>query len=96
MISPGLLKKLKEVGFPQGGKSPKDSEYSPSLLELIRECGPKFWALEYLGKDKWRATSFAPRNQTMDNDFLGFDARGTGPEEAVAVLYVLLKQNKKP
>lgn len=92
-----LAKKLKDVGFPQNlgittsfqeqGLAPDPIDgriglYTPTLSELIEACGEDFFQLTK-GSDIWYA----------EGDIVGTDkVTGSTPEEAVANLYILLKE----
>lgn len=91
-----LAKKLKEARFPtnektlwKGGKNLEFGEFLPfpTLSELIEACGTPF---EYLGQ------KFNPLNDCLFWYATGFQAEGIGhsPEEAVANLWLSLREEK--
>ena len=82
---------LKEAGFPQKMRNLvyKDEMtlpglYSPTLEELIAECGDGLTMLENWG-DSWSA--YEERI-----DLIGKEARGKTPIQAVKNLYIALKK----
>ena len=81
-----LTKRLKDAGFPQKKHNTSGKPfnvaiqwYSPTLSELIKECGDEFVHLTRY-KDGWIA--FATTKTSLNKT----------PEEAVARLYIELKK----
>ena len=84
----GLAKKLKDAGFPQGGKvrptecagwGGGDSDViNPTLEELIDACGDDFRLLELVSGKRWEC--------------VGVDEFFDTPTEAVAMLYLALNK----
>lgn len=67
-----------------------DVVYSPTLDELIEQCGAMFKILENMTGNRWDAISV----DVLDTS--GFQGTGSTPREAVANLYLALHgQNSK-
>lgn len=60
--------------------------YIPTLSELIEACGERYFKLEFMGK--WVATSTHITLRQL------IDGEGSTPEEAIANLWLKLKQIK--
>ncbi len=99
MITYELAKKLRESGFPPLTKfEPRtvfnedsfNSEYPPSLSELIEACGSRINNLERSLKG-WIARGDRESGDMIPDGFL--TGEGPTPEEAVALLW--LELNKK-
>lgn len=92
-----LAKKLKEAGFPQEGKGKmgleawrigegkihKRTAYIPTLEEIIDACGDKFHVIDRVVDKEWRAYGVTTSPKLY--------FRGETPLEAVAKLYIKLK-----
>ena len=96
-----LANKLKDAGFPQGGKGrwlvdPRqivarggDRAYVPTLEELIEACGENFaWLHQSVESKNWAAQDFI-----YADDAGPHGGQGSTPTEAVARLWLAL--NKK-
>lgn len=98
MIPYHLAKQLKDAGFPQNVYSEnytnltegclltEDSDYIPTLSELIEACGDGFDSLlRIYSIDTWV--------WSCNCDDMGHDGlEGSTPEEAVAMLYLSLHE----
>ena len=95
-----LAKQLKEAGFPwnpgECGHCKtywNDPIWYPTLSELIEACGDKFWGLSrttlYSNPENqfWRASSIPEKDREQE-----IRTRGKTPEEAVANLWLELKE----
>ena len=110
MISFELAKQLKDAGFPQAGDGkwigPADSlvwrsadrVYVPTLEELIGALGHHFYSLEQIGPQKWRAQSFATKDQRHDDRtrLIGHKVDAILPEIVLARLWLALHANTDP
>ena len=94
-----IAKKLKAAGFPQDGENYDDhgnqlgdyeNGYIPTLKELIKACGERFYELAYLGRDNKDIEVWQGKD-LQQKDGLWQMYRGSTPEEAVAKLWLALK-----
>lgn len=107
-LSYDICVKLKEAGYPQTpqhdfyeAKKVVDGSYTiPRLEELIEACG-KIMLLEVEGAwfactpmDKEFSFSFSETSYSQIDTLTDFSAKGKTPSEAVANLYLKLKQNE--
>jgi hypothetical protein len=95
-----LAKQLYDAGFPQGGNGnwvyPPDNlvsrhadrVYVPTLEELIRACGRRFFALTHFdsASDSFSAEAYTSKGIPK--------TKGYTPSEAVAKLWLALHQPK--
>ena len=105
-----LAKGLMDAGFPQSGDGkwigPSDNlvwrsadrVYVPTLEDLIGALGRHFYSLEQIGPHKWRAQSFATKDQRHDDRtrLIGHKVDAILPAVALARLWLDLYANPGP
>jgi len=87
-----LAQLLKEAGFPQR-KVANGTTYSPSLADLITQCGDRFWSLRRTPTGTWIATG---RLTTQLSSVPYYEsATYEEPHAAVAELFLSIKSFEK-
>ena len=92
-----LAKRLKDVGFQQKKFGVHDitSEpicYEPTLEELIEACGEELMLTQSPKRDNvWVASKPDPSKNVWAEDYKPFFGHGDTPSEAVANLWLVLK-----
>jgi hypothetical protein len=103
-----IVKELKEAGFPHDWSQFDDHDqellqktwdmygkgYSPTLSKLINVLGQRFYSLEQISPNMWRAQSFAIDEHTDDRTrWIGARTHGVSPEIAAARLWLAVYAN---
>ena len=92
MLSLEICQKLKEAGFPQHCTEVMCIHHTPTLEELIEECGTDFNTL-YRSDDVFIATQDVATGYDWEL-WQNRTCAGSTPEEAVANLYLKLHQKE--